>query len=855
MAELAIGISKTAVEALVNKVKSAIKEEAEKWQTVERDIVFIKDEFEMMQSFLNTASGDRMKDQVARTWVRQVRDLSYDTEDCIDFVLHLNTNPSFLPRLHSILRRLQPSMVQKTLPLDKAVAEIKQLKARAEDVNQRNMRYNLIVGKSGDQVQQTTAASQMTLDILKKPTDAFDNQEDILDLNMLIKDEDKGLQVISVCGTGGDLGTISIINKTYDDQEICQMFEYRAWVKLVHPFNPHEFIRSMLAAFYSENSHKTGSATSEQTEADLGVQVLATMNATQDSIIKDFMEIVNKKAYLIVLEGLSDIVEWKAIRAFMPDMKNGSRIVVSTQQPEVASLCQTKNHGGNTQWDSVMMDEAELIIKKCGRLPKLSVALVKYLAEVRNGIREARRLNTNFMYALKTTKGLESFRDVFTWIYSNYQACPHLLKKCVFYLSLFTQSSMIRQSRLVRRWIAEGYSEGTDSNSIVEYTQNLLHELANLGITEHPQQTPTGAGNRSSCQINSFFLEYVISREMEENIFLALEVSILQGEGSVNTQRVGQHLTIGSSWKRDKFVFENMDFSRLRSLTVSREWRPFLISDRMRVLRVLDLEDTNVADGDIEQVVKLLPRLKFLGLRRCTKVSSLPESMGELRHLQTLDIRHTSVAKLPKSITRLQKLQYIRAATRVALMEENPSTPWRRSQGTVDACDGIMVPTGIGGLTALHTLGVLDISARGGKAILNELKNLTQLKKLGVSGIKRSNIKGLLPLSSAIDIWNHYHCSSTRTRIWTGWEKSPLQGTFGGLKSPNLHVKFAGPEMSDLEMLKVHCLHGSSLQLSGIDNQRNLKHVWMKGSFDDTVKEELRRKVGQHPEKPFCRLD
>ncbi|KAF8765582.1 hypothetical protein HU200_008400 [Digitaria exilis] len=137
MAELAIGISKTAVEALVNKVKSAIKERREKWQTVERDIVFIKDEFEMMQSFLNTASGDRMKDQVARTW---------------------------------------------TLPLDKAVAEIKQLKARAEDVNQRNMRYNLIVGKSGDQVQQTTAASQMTLDILKKPTDAFDNQEDILDL-------------------------------------------------------------------------------------------------------------------------------------------------------------------------------------------------------------------------------------------------------------------------------------------------------------------------------------------------------------------------------------------------------------------------------------------------------------------------------------------------------------------------------------------------------------------------------------------------------------------------------------------------------------------------------------------------
>jgi len=130
-----------------------------------------------------------------------------------------------------------------------------------------------------------------------------------------------------------------------------------------------------------------------------------------------------------------------------------------------------------------MMAEADLIIDKCGRLPKLIVALAEYLAEVPNVIREARRLNANFMYALKTTrKGLDSFRDVFTWMYSRFQACHQLLRKCIFYLSLFTQSSIIRQNRLVRRWIAEGYSEGTDSNSMVEYTEKLIHELITIGM-------------------------------------------------------------------------------------------------------------------------------------------------------------------------------------------------------------------------------------------------------------------------------------------------------------------------------------------------------------------------------------
>jgi len=327
MAELAIEISKTAVEALVNKVKSAIKEEAEKWQVVERDTVFIKDEFEMMQSFLNTATGERMKNQVARTWVRQVRDLSYDTEDCIEFVLHLDTKRSFWQRF------LRSNMVQAMLPLDQAVAEIKQLKARAEDVNQGNMRYNLI-GNSGEQVLQASAAtaSQRTMDIFVKPRGDFDKQISFLDLTRLITTEEKGLQVVSVCGTRGDIGTISIIKKVYGDPEIQRMFECHTWVKLMHPFNPQEFIRSLLAGFYTN-------ASTQEHGADVAVNVLASVRTTQDSILAQIMERLKKKTYLIVVENVSSVVEWNAIRSFLPDLKNRSRIVVSTQQLEMASLC------------------------------------------------------------------------------------------------------------------------------------------------------------------------------------------------------------------------------------------------------------------------------------------------------------------------------------------------------------------------------------------------------------------------------------------------------------------------------------------------------------------------------------
>ncbi|EAZ06187.1 hypothetical protein OsI_28426 [Oryza sativa Indica Group] len=168
-------------------------------------------------------------------------------------------------------------------------------------------------------------------------------------------------------------------------------------------------------------------------------------------------------------------------------------------------------------------------------------------------------------------------------------------------------------------------------------------------------------------------------------------------------------------------------------------------------------------------MVKLLARLQVpLPEKGATNYSACRIPWGDLKQLQTLDIRHTSVIKLPKSIIKLEKLQYVRAGTakhqQASEAAENPSmaaapatmsrpciaTPGSRFSklGLGLHCkhgshSGVKVPRGIGKLSSLHTLGVVNIQACGEDGILEDLKNLTQLHKLGVSGINRKNSEKL----------------------------------------------------------------------------------------------------------------
>jgi hypothetical protein len=222
------------------------------------------------------------------------------------------------------------------------VTEIEDLKGRAKELSECYSRYSHIADPASKLVmlQQQQQASWPTgatssASMLVEARDTARRQQGLGDLTQLITNKDNHsdphTQVISVWGTASDLGTTSVIRKAYNDPEIRKNFACRVWVKLMHPFDPNEFVRRFMAQVYTNACKEKG--------ADVGVQVLKKMNAGQEELLTEFLKEVNTQTYLVVLENLANMVDWDAVRTFLPDMEKGSWIIVSTQQFEIASLC------------------------------------------------------------------------------------------------------------------------------------------------------------------------------------------------------------------------------------------------------------------------------------------------------------------------------------------------------------------------------------------------------------------------------------------------------------------------------------------------------------------------------------
>ncbi|KAF8694186.1 hypothetical protein HU200_038312 [Digitaria exilis] len=491
-------------------------------------------------------------------------------------------------------------------------------------------------------------------------------------------------------------------------------------------------------------------------------------NKSCDELVTEICQLMEDGRSLVVVDGLSAKEEWDQVKSCL-QTKFGTdascTVIVTTTSVDVASHC--SGHStfklklsplDSAAIHQLFYQKYENEVYACAVCTPYGLLCTKTRtsAEWEKLLKRLDlELEKNPDHGVASTAAKLSYDDL-----------PSHMKYCVQYLSIFPRRYTLMLRRLANAWLAETFWWNTRGDNAEEVkkifdalvTSSMVHPLNRVEIT---------SGKMNVCHIDDVFRELWFSEAKFGGFIRILDEHTLNN--LTNTQI--RHLVVTSGWARDDDQFTKLDLSCARSLTVSGKWSSCFISPSMKLLRVLDLQDTKdlLEHHDLEHIGEFR-HLKYLGLRN-TGIAHLPNSLGKLQRLEELDIRGTYIDKLPYTVVHLTRLCRLRGGVNImAACNPQPEFDSEMTRGCPGLLKdsissalcmrllsvsqrhkpyGVCVPQKIGELKSLVTMGTID--AAGSRTVMKEIQKLTQLEKLGVMGVTERNSKHLCTTLERLD--------------------------------------------------------------------------------------------------------
>jgi len=153
------------------------------------------------------------------------------------------------------------------------------------------------------------------------------------------------------------------------------------------------------------------------------------------------------------------------------------------------------------------------------------------------------------------------------------------------------------------------------------------------------------------CRVHDMVLDLICSLSTEEKF-----VTALNGMEHISSSNIIRRLSLQNGKEDDAATVATRSLQQVRSVVVFPSAIRLLPTLRsFRVIRVLDLQGCDLLQGYSLKYVDKLFHLRYLGLGD-TRIAQLPEEIGNIRFLQTLDLMGTSIYSLPSTVVQLRHL-------------------------------------------------------------------------------------------------------------------------------------------------------------------------------------------------------
>lgn len=515
---------------------------------------------------------------------------------------------------------------------------------------------------------------------------------DLIRLKDRLTGHDNKLQIIPIVGMGG-IGKTTLVTSLYDDPLIVHHFDIRRWATVSQTHSIRDILLSLL-----------------QKSDDL---------VPKERLEEDLYKSLKLRRYLIIIDDVWSYGVWDDVTRVLPDDNNGSRIMLTTRLSELAiyassnsSFYQMPFLDEDKGWDlfrGIVFAEEEnyppeigecgkRIVAKCQGLPLAIVVIAGLLLKENKDQEYWEYVSSNLSSVL--TMSERQCSEILTLSYNH---LPAHLKPCFLYMGVFPEDSVIRVSKLIKLWVAEGFIDPFGDDDLEEIAEDYLKDLIDRNLIMVRQES--SSKKPKTCTIHDLLRDICVKEARKEKFLYVLHRAYpFDSEEATSQRQISVHASTSDtrSWElyclmkssacrsfmstssADAYLFFKLGSRLVRVLDVDTQWRHFpeeifeLVNLRYLELSYVDEEipcSISVL-GNLQSLIipyryrtyqlsKIweMPQLRHVKLYRCFLPDPPPagDKSVVLEHLQTLStiVNFRCTEEVVKRIPNLKRLKII----------------------------------------------------------------------------------------------------------------------------------------------------------------------------------------------------
>ncbi|KAI3697354.1 hypothetical protein L6452_30315 [Arctium lappa] len=708
------------ITALFDKLASADLIKLAQSQGINSQLTKWKKTLSQIQALLADAAQKQIKETHVDLWLHDLQDLAYEIDDLLDDLateaMHRELNrESYASTYTNKVLKLIPTCCTNFTPRNfmygrKMSFKLEEITIKlhnlAEQKNTLRLNANVNVERSNrirSRLEETSLVDESK--IIGREGD----KEELL--RKLLRNEacNQDVSIVSIVGLGG-IGKTTLAKVLYNEEKVKDHFELRAWVCVSEEFDVFNISKAIFQAVNGTN----------QDFANLDLLHVA------------LKEKLSKKRFLVVLDDVwnEDYSEWELLQSPFAVGAPGSRIIVTTRKTKVASVMNSfqpynlkvlSNEKALSLFAQYALDEQNFdnhptlklhgkgIVKKCGGLPLALITLGRVLRTKTYDDEWEEVLNSEIW-------NLQNGNQILPALRLSYHDLPPHLKQLFAYCSLFPKDYVFDKKELVLLWMAEGFL----------YQSNVSKSMESLGH-EYFAELKSRSLFQPSTNDQTQYIMHDLINDLATNVagefFFRLDDKDIYG-GSESLDKFRHISLIGQEYGTYRTFKALHRARRLRTFlpVPFNLWQSFHLSDNV--------------------LVELLPQLQFLRVLslRNHSITSVPQSIGNLKHIRYLNFSKTGIERLPEQIGDLYNLQSLLLCGCHHLSSLSVNFVKLINMRHLDVSDTPKLkkmPLGIGGLVSLQTLPKVIIEGANGFQI-SELKGLFELQgRLSIMGLDK----------------------------------------------------------------------------------------------------------------------